>query len=137
MSKSEMKVPQMRTRGTVRVTLPAKIAYEPEALKRTIGGIVGRLGCPTCFSGADCHFNNEREFVVDPAGAISALSHGAAVALNPQPLPPKSDVVVSLAPSLRYNIDGIFKAIDAVIGYQNEVTVIGVNEAGVAHQYGG
>jgi hypothetical protein len=93
---------------------------------------------------------NERDFVVDPAGAISSLSRGATSEINPQPLPPRA-VTVSLAPGVRYNIDSVFKAVDAVIGiigacpchsgfdvlYQNEVTVIGVNEAGVAQQYGG
>lgn len=150
MSTAVGKSPRTRAHGTVRVTLPAKVAYEPEALKRTIGGILGRLGCPTCFSGADCHFMNERDFVVDPAGAISSLSRGATSEINPQPLPPRA-VTVSLAPGVRYNIDSVFKAVDAVIGiigacpchsgfdvlYQNEVTVIGVNEAGVAQQYGG
>jgi len=145
------KTPQTRAHGTVRVTLPAKIAYEPDALKRTIGGILGRLGCPTCFSGADCHFTNERDFVVDPAGAIAFHSRAAASELNPQPLPPGAEVRVSLAPGIRYNIDGVFKAVEAVINaigpcpchsgfdvlYQNEVTVIGINNAGVAQQYGG
>jgi len=151
MSTATAKTPQLRTHGTVRVTLPAKIAYEPEALKRTIGGILGRLGCPTCFSGADCHFTNERDFVVDPAGAIAHSAIGAANEINPQPLPPRSAVTVSLAPGIRSNIDGVFKAVDSVIKtigacpchsgfdvlYQNEITVIGVNEHGVAQQYGG
>jgi hypothetical protein len=90
---------------------------------------------------------NERDFVVDPAGAIAFRSSE----LNPQPLPPAAEVRVSLAPGVRYNIDSVFKAVDAVIGfigacpchsgfdvlYQNEITVIGINNEGVAQQYGG
>lgn len=151
MSTAPSKMPQAHAHGVVRVTLPAKVAYEPEALKRTIGGILGRLGCPTCFSGADCHFTNERDFVVNPEGVIAASGRAAASELNPQPLPPRSTATVSLAPGARFNIDKVFKAVDAVINtlgpcpchsgidvlYQNEITVIGINEAGVAQQYGG
>lgn len=143
--------PKTRAHGTVRVTLPAKVAYEPEALKRTIGGILGRLGCPTCFSGLDCHFTNERDFIVDPAGSIAFHARAVTSEINPQPLPPVAEVRVSLASGVRYNIDSVFKAVDAVIGfigacpchsgfdvlYQNEITVIGINNEGVAQQFGG
>jgi hypothetical protein len=101
--------------------------------------------------GWDCLFINEREFVVDPAGAISSAGRAVSTEINPQPLPPRSAVTASLAPGVRYNIEKVFKAVDAVVGfigacpchsgfdvfYQNEITVIGINEAGVAHQYGG
>src|ERR1035437_9838101 len=142
MPKAVGKVPHTRAHGTVRVTLPAKIAYEPEALKRTIGGILGRMGCPTCFSGADCHFTNERDFIVDPAGTIAHTAMAVASELNPQPLPPRSAITVSLAPGIKSNIEKVYKAVESVIGfigscpchsgfdvfYQNEITVIGVNE---------
>jgi len=129
------------------VSLPAKIAYNPDALKKSIGGLLEQLGCPRCFSGADCLFTVEREYAVNPQGAL------AAVALNPQPLPPRVSAhaaTASLGRSMRYDIDKVFKAVDQVINtlgpcpchsgfdvlYQNELPFIGVNEQG-AQRFGG
>ena len=137
--------PKIRAHGSVRVSLPAKVAYSPDALKKTIGGLMEQLGCPRCFSGADCLFTVERNYVVDPQGAFSAVE------LNPQPLPPRIDAVTaSLSRGLRFDIDAVYKAVDSVINalgpcpchsgfdvlYQNELPVIGVNEQG-AQQFGG
>jgi len=66
--------PKIRARGTVRVSLPAKIAYDPAALKKSIGSLLERLGCRRCFSGADCHFTHERDFVADVKGTVSAAA---------------------------------------------------------------
>src|ERR1700680_5022804 len=52
--------PKVRAHGSIRVSLPARIAYNPDALKKTIGGLLEQLGCPRCFSGADCLFTFER-----------------------------------------------------------------------------
>jgi hypothetical protein len=137
---------RVRAHGTIRVSLPAKVAYSPDALKKTIGSLVERLGCPTCFSGADCHFTFERNYLVDAKGSL------AAVELNPQPLPPReSTAIVSLASGARFDINKVYKAIDSVINtlgpcpchsgfdifYQNELPVIGINEKGEAMQFGG
>src|SRR5690349_10343831 len=111
MSNVAAKESAVRAHGTVRVSLPAKIAYDPNALKKTISGLLERMGCPRCFSGADCLFTSERNYVVDPAGAISH----AAVELNPQPLPPRASATVSLARPIRFDIDRVFKSIDSVI----------------------
>lgn len=106
----------IHTHGTVRVSLPAQIAYNPDALKKTIGSLVARLGCQACFSGADCFFTFERNFVVDPQGA---LTHSISTELNPQPLPPgrtrHSSATVSLASGVRGDINKVFRAVDAVI----------------------
>jgi hypothetical protein len=138
--------PKTRARGTVRVSLPAKVAYSPDALKKTLGGLLEQLGCPHCFSGADCLFMFERDFVVDPLSGVNA------VALNPQPLPPReSTAVVSLSRGIRFDINKVFKAVDSVINtlgpcpchsgfdvlYQNELPVIGINDKGEAQQFGG
>ena len=140
--------PKTRARGTVRVSLPAKVAYSPDALKKTLGSLLERLGCPHCFSGADCLFTFERDFVVDPQGGLNPI----AVELNPQPLPPRAETaMVSLARGVRYDINKVFKAVDQVIHtlgpcpchsgfdvlYQNELPVIGITEKGEAIQFGG
>jgi hypothetical protein len=134
--------------GTVRVTLPASVAYSPDLLKKSIQKLMGRLGCLTCFSGANCLFQVERDFVVDAkAGALER------VALNPQPLPPgeRSIAHVALASGARFDINKVFKAVDSVINtlgscpchsgfdvlYQNEIRMIGINEKLEAQQFGG
>ena len=75
--------PKVRAHGTIRVSLPAKIAYNPDALKKIAGAVAERLGCTRCFSGANCFFKLS-EFR-DRSGG------GLAVALNPQPLPPRGN----------------------------------------------
>jgi hypothetical protein len=138
---------RIRAHGTVRVSLPAKIAYDPKALKASITDLLERLGCPRCFSGADCLFAAERDFVVDPQAVASAVTH-----LGPQPDPWRvSAATVSLARGVRYDINKVFQAVDKTIDilgqcpchsgidvfYRNELTVIGVNEQAEAQQFGG
>src|SRR5687768_11115992 len=73
---------ERRARGAVRITLPASVAYDPKALRKGIASIVERLGCPKCFSGADCLFTNERELVIDPKFAV-----GPGRSAGPEPTP--------------------------------------------------
>ena len=147
--------PRARAHGTVRISLPAKIAYDPRALKASIGSLLERLGCPKCFSGADCLFTHERDFVVDAKGAVTAV--GAGPTPNPWKAGPLPDpwkeaiATVSLPPGARYDINKVFKAVDKVIDiigahpchsgidilYQNELKVIGFNEQLEAQQFGG
>src|ERR1700704_5787283 len=104
--------PKIRAHGPIRVSLPAKIAYNPDALKKSIGGLLEQLGCPRCFSGADCLFTVQRDFVINPQGGVDA----AAAELNPQPLPPRaSHATASLGHGMRFDIDKVFKAVDHVI----------------------
>ena len=63
--------PAIRARGTVRISLPAKVAYNPDALKKSLVAVAEGLGCIRCFSGANCLFQSEASFVVDPAGALN------------------------------------------------------------------
>jgi hypothetical protein len=49
----------------VRITIPAAVAYNLEAFQKSIGHLVEQLGCRTCFSGADCTFLHERDFIIN------------------------------------------------------------------------
>jgi len=143
--------------GTVRISLPASVAYDPNALKKTIGELMQRVGCRTCFSGADCMFSLERDFAVDPqeGGILAHLFSGHRspdpmpwAALSPDPVP---WVVVSLSSGVRSDIQKVFQAVDKAISfigacpchsgfnvaYLNEVEVIGINDQLQAQQYGG
>jgi len=127
-----------RARGTVRISLPASVAYDPKALKKSIANIVERLGCPKCFSGADCFFVNERDFVVDQKFAVAAGPH-------PEPWRAASNAntyTVGLSSAVRNDIDKVFVAIDKAIDiigphpcisgfdfhFQDELRTIVVNE---------
>jgi len=145
---ADTKIASPRAHGTVRVTLPAKIAYNREALKRTIGTLLENLGCTRCFSGASCVFEAERNFVVDSGGIFSHV----AADTNPPPTPWRADLTVALAPGNQFNIDQVFTAVDSVINtiggclpchsgfnilYLNEVEFLGIGPEGQVQQYGG
>lgn len=100
-----------RAKGPVRITLPASVAYDPKALKKGIATIVERLGCPKCFSGADCFFINEREFVLD---SKSAVERSNIAEPNPDPYRPNT-YAVGLSSGVRYDLDKVFRAVDKVI----------------------
>lgn len=50
---------------TVRVSLPAKVAYDLKAFQKVQASILDRLGCTACCSGWDIRFDVVRSFVVD------------------------------------------------------------------------
>lgn len=50
----------------VRITIPAAVAFDIGKLQKSLVGIAERLGCRSCFSGSDCTFILERNFVIDP-----------------------------------------------------------------------
>ena len=123
-------------RGPVRITLPANVAYDPKALKKSIANIVERLGCPKCFSGADCFFTNERDLVIDSKLAVNPV-------LGPQPEPwSQNTYTVGLSSKVRHDLDKVFVAIDKAIDiigahpcisgfdfhFQDELRTIVVNE---------
>ncbi len=51
---------------SIRITVPAKAAYDLKAFQKVLASLAERLGCRPCLSGADCFFQFERDFVVNP-----------------------------------------------------------------------
>ena len=103
------------TAGTIRITLPAKVAYSPHQLKESIAGLMERIGCPKCFSGADCFFQNERRFVLDAKLALEARpAPPTAFASDPDGDPART-YSVGLSKGARYDINKVFQAVDKVI----------------------
>ncbi len=107
-----------RQGGTVRLTLSAKVANDLGALERSLQSLAERLGHPSCATGCNMLFiQMERDFTV-----------GDAVALNPQPLPPReilslpSDPVpvhavqVMIPERVNNNIKSIQKALATTLG---------------------
>ncbi|MGH9591935.1 MAG: hypothetical protein ACRD5L_02510, partial [Bryobacteraceae bacterium] len=53
--------------GPVRITVPASVAFNLEKMQTVFRNIGENIGCGTCYSGADCILQFERDWVVDPA----------------------------------------------------------------------
>ncbi len=51
--------------NVVRVTLPAKVAFDLKSFQKVQASILDRLGCPACCSGYDIRFDITRRFLVD------------------------------------------------------------------------
>lgn len=54
----------------VRITMPAATAFDEKDFHSTLKSIGERFGCPKCFSGSDCLFQWERDFVLKGANAL-------------------------------------------------------------------
>jgi hypothetical protein len=117
---------ERRVAGPVRITLPARVAYNPEALKKSIVSVAEQLGCPSCFSGADCLLQMERDFVVNPEANASPVAGPQPVpwhvagplpdpwrVAGPQPEPWRA--TVGLASAVKYDLEKVLAAIDKVI----------------------
>jgi hypothetical protein len=57
----------------VRVSVPAKVAFDLGEFTKMVEGLAERLGCLPCLSGAACFFDLERFLAVDPEGKFEAV----------------------------------------------------------------
>jgi hypothetical protein len=53
-----------------RIVIPAKVAFNMDSLLKIVNNVGEAIGCRTCFSGADCYFQLEKDFVVDPESLV-------------------------------------------------------------------
>lgn len=97
---------EKRASGTVRITLPASVAYSPDRLKSSIAKLAEQIGHPECFSGADCLFQMEREFLFGDG----EMKPRAAAAVGGD-----APISVAMAPRVKYDLGSVEKAIDRVI----------------------
>lgn len=117
----------------VRISLPASVAYNVDSLKKSIAEIVDRLGCTRCFSGADCVFQLERDWVVNekleliarpepdpwrPAVVAEPDPQPWRAVAGPDPTPWKAARVanVSLSAKVAFDIDSIQEVVAKVAG---------------------
>lgn len=49
----------------VRVSIPARLAFDLKGFQKVQAGILDRLGCPNCCSGFDIRWDLARSFSVD------------------------------------------------------------------------
>ena len=65
---------QLTSGRTVRVVVPATIAYNLDKMQAITKDIVGRFGCQGCHSGIDIQFILEQEFLVNEKGEIQGTT---------------------------------------------------------------
>ncbi len=68
--------------GAVRITIPAKVAYDLPAFQKSIAITVEKLGCLECGSLLDCTFTMAKNYIIN-----EALEIRTAAANDPQPIP--------------------------------------------------
>lgn len=93
---------------TIRFTIPASIALDPNGFLGALEGIAEKLGCGKCFSGVDCLFQREKDFHIDENYR----------ALPQDPVPWRQLPTVDLAAQTETlsNIDGIRKVAEIAFG---------------------
>lgn len=104
--------PSLRARGPIRVTLPAEVAYDPDRLKKSLGSILDQIGCRACCSGADIFLQMEREFLVDRESNATSVK---GIADFGGTLQKSHHFTVGLSSEVKFDIDGVFQAVDRVI----------------------
>src|SRR5438552_9025918 len=97
--------PSARLRGPVRVTMPAAVAYDLKAFQQGIAALVERLGCRTCFSGADCTFLTERDWVISDKLEVSPAARASGQAPDGDLALSGHNVTVSLAKEVRFDLN--------------------------------
>src|SRR5437763_6398176 len=97
----------VRSGRSVRVTIPAAIAYDLGAFQKSLADLLGHLGCMACCSGFDITFLQERQFFINEK--LEIRSTAGLVSSNPMPgvaLPmdpiPYHGVSVTLPPKVSY-----------------------------------
>ena len=95
--------------GKVRVSMSAEVANNLDAFKKGVIRFAEEIGCPKCFSGLDCTFESEREFVITKEFEVrrgvlpqDSVSRGAGT----------RRVTVPLSQSEEFNLETILDKID-------------------------
>ena len=109
-----MKVSKREGSGAVRLSIPAKVAYNADAFKKSIYTMLEELGCPKCFSGVDCYLTTIQDYVFDPReNLIRAAAYGDP---NPQPnaMSAARTLSVGISPKTSFDIDKIDVALNDI-----------------------
>jgi hypothetical protein len=96
----------------VRVSLPASVAADIGSLKKAVGSVLDRLGCPACCSGHDIRFELQRHLVLSEKFKETArLGPVARVAVAEQA--PRA-VRVGVRPEAVAEIEAVHDLIDRI-----------------------
>jgi hypothetical protein len=125
---------------SIRITIPAAVAFNLGEFQKSIATLVERTGCRTCFSGADCHFQQERDFLINEKMEFTAFP--ASVQGPPDPVPWRT-ATATLPAKVANNIEQVKSVVARIAGrlgcgaccsgfdilFQQELEFV-VNEAG-------
>ena len=100
----------------VRVSIPASIAADIGSLKKAVGGILDKLGCPACCSGENIFFELQRDFVLKEnfASPTSFAPRARDVKTTGFPSTDTKQVTVGLNPELAGDIKNVHRAIERI-----------------------
>ncbi len=104
--------------GPIHVSLPASVAYDLPSLQKSISLLAEGLGCKTCFSGADCTFHFERNYVINERFELASgpsVSHEYRAAFA-SPSQVTQLARVQLHPTINRNIEKIKEVTAKVAG---------------------
>ena len=98
-------------KGAIRLSIPAKVAYDADAFRKSIHSLLDELGCQACFSGVDCYFTTIRDYIINPREfQVMALK-----ADDPSPQPSSlmraNTLTASVSSKTSFNIDKIDTAL--------------------------
>jgi hypothetical protein len=100
--------------GTVRISMPASVANDLNAFKKGITALAERLGCGSCFSGIDCTFQMERDFIIDEALKVAPVHGGSQGMAFSEIAGPSRGVTVSMPPAVHYDLRKILNVADII-----------------------
>jgi hypothetical protein len=103
-----------KIQGPIRISIPAAVAYDLAAFQKSIAHLVERLGCRTCFSGADCTFLHERDFMVNEKLEVHP-SGGASVQVPQDPVPMRA-ATATLSGKAGHNLKQIQEVVANIAG---------------------
>src|SRR5690242_3042474 len=61
-------------RAVVRISIPYRVAQDGKLMKKSLSKLAESIGHQTCFSGVDCLFRLQRDFIVDENLAIKNIA---------------------------------------------------------------
>jgi hypothetical protein len=103
-------------RRSIRITIPAAVAFNLGEFQKSIATLVERTGCRTCFSGADCHFQQERDFIINEKLEVRAVNPDTMPwRLEPQPSPWRT-ATATLPAKVANNIEQVKSVVANIAG---------------------
>ncbi len=97
--------------SVVRIRIPAAVAADLGTFHKSMSLVAERLGCRTCFSGADCMFHIEHDWVINEKGELGPTARVA----GGDPIPARP-VVVTLAHAVSYDLKRVQESVAKIAG---------------------
>jgi hypothetical protein len=97
-------------KNTIKLSIPAKVAYNADLFKKGITDLLDNLGCRACFSGTDCYFSTIQDYVVNDGLESQFRTENVQALVAPS----QSTLSVAMSPKVAHNIKLVDQAIDSI-----------------------